>query len=86
MQNTFSRSLKLDATTEKKFYFKPDKTGGKFQYQVHINNDLEVKKFTLNKDGGSWKIQPQTVKLPEWLFTLEGQFNDNIEEALANQK
>jgi hypothetical protein len=86
MQNTFSRSFKLNETTEKKFYFKPEKTAGVLHYQVHINNDLELKKFTVIQQDGAWKIKPQTIRLPEWLYTLEQQFDEKIIEAIASQK
>lgn len=86
MQNTFSRSLRLDATTEKKFYFVPEKSKDVLQYNVHINNDPELKKFVLNKSDGEWKISAQQIKLPEWVYALQPQFHEQIEEALNSQK
>jgi hypothetical protein len=86
MQNTFSRSFRVDPTTEKKFYFVPEKSKDVLQYNVHINNDLELKKFVLTKDEGQWKIREQQVKLPEWVYTLQPQFHEKIEEALEGRK
>ena len=85
MQNTFSRSFNLDETTQKKFYFVPEKSNGVLKYLVHINNDVEVKKFTLEEENGAWKIKDQKVKLPEWLFKFETEFTEKIKEALATQ-
>lgn len=86
MQNTFSRSFKLDATTEKKFYFVPEKSKEVLLYNVHINNDPEAKKFVLDKSEGQWKIRTQQTKLPEWVYALQSQFHEKIEEALNDQK
>jgi hypothetical protein len=86
MQNTFSRVFSLDATTEKKFYFVPEKSANSLRYLVHTNRDVELKKFTMAATDGTWKIQPQTVRLPEWLFTLESQFDQQIKEVLELQK
>lgn len=85
MQNTFSRSFKLEEGTEKKFYFKPNKSGAELLYLVHTNRDPELKKFRILKIDGAWKVEPQVQKLPEWLFTLEQQFDASIKEAIASQ-
>lgn len=87
MQNTFSRTFRLNEETNKKFYFTPDKSGKELFYHVHINNDPEMKKFKMNKVDGGWKIGAlPATKLPEWLFTLETQFDHSIEEAIAGQR
>lgn len=86
MRNTFSRSFRLDDATEKKFYFIPVLSGAELSYKVHINRDPELKKFKVVKQEGTWKVELQSVKFPEWLFTLEPQFNISIEEAVASEK
>ncbi|KAA5532187.1 hypothetical protein F0919_15410 [Taibaiella lutea] len=86
MQNTFSRSFRLDATTEKKFYFVPEQSKDALHYNVHINNDPELKKFVLTKGEGQWKIKEQQIKLPEWVYTLQPQFHEKIEESLDSRK
>lgn len=86
MQNTFSRVFDLGQKVEKKFYFTPEQSGAGLYYQVHINKDPELKKFKMTRQEGAWKIEKQTVKLPEWLFTLETQFSSQIDEAIASQK
>jgi hypothetical protein len=86
MQNTFSRSFRLNAITEKKFYFVPVKSKDVLSYNVHINNDAEVKKFDLDLVDGKWKIRTQQKKLPDWVFELQPQFNEEILEALKSQK
>ena len=86
MQNTFSRSFKLDGAEDKKFYFKPDKSKDPAAYTVHINGDLEMKKFKMKKEDNNWKIEQQDVKLPTWLFSLESAFNTEIEQSLGLRK
>lgn len=86
MQNTFSRSFRLNATTEKKFYFVPAKSKDVLSYNVHINNDTEVKKFDMDMVDGKWGIRAQQKKLPDWVFTLLPQFNEKIQEALKDQE
>lgn len=81
MQNTFSRSFKLEGAEDKKFYFKPDKSINPEVYTVHINGDLEMKKFKMKKEEHNWKIEQQDAKLPTWLFTLESAFNTEIEQS-----
>jgi hypothetical protein len=86
MQNTFSRAFKLDGAEDKKFYFKPDKSNDPTAYNVHINGDVQMKKFRMKKEGDAWKIEQQDVKLPTWLFTLESAFNSEIEQSIGNRK
>ena len=86
MQNTFSRSFKIDGAEDKKFYFKPDKAKEPTAYSVHINSDLEMKKFKMKKEDNTWKIEKTGLKLPEWLFTLESAFNSEIEQSVALRK
>lgn len=87
MQNTFSRSFKMEGAEDKKFYFKPDKSNDPAVYSVHINGDLEMKKFKMKKEqDNAWKIDRQEAKLPEWLFTLEAAFNAEIQHAVELRK
>ncbi|WP_118953564.1 hypothetical protein [Taibaiella helva] len=86
MQNTFSRSFRLNATTEKKFYFVPVKSKDVLSYNVHINSDVEVKKFDLDMVDGKWGIRAQQKKLPEWVFELQPQFHEEIQKALQGQE
>ena len=51
MQNAFSRVFSLNPTTEKEFYFVPEKSGNSLQSLVHINRDFELKKFTMQSVG-----------------------------------
>ena len=86
MQNTFSRSFRLNATTEKKFYFVPVKSKDVLSYNVHINNDAEVKKFDMDMVGGKWEIRSQQKKLPDWVLELQPKFHEEILETLKGQK
>lgn len=86
MQNTFSRSFKIDGAEDKKFYFKPDKSTDPSAYTVHINGDLEMKKFKMKKTDNAWKIEKQDMKLPTWLFSLESAFNSEIEQSMGLRK
>lgn len=86
MQNTFSRSFRLNATTEKKFYFVPVTSKDVLSYNVHINSDVEVKKFDLDMVDGKWGIRAQQKKLPEWVFELQPQFHEEIQKALQGQE
>jgi hypothetical protein len=87
MQNTFSRSFKIDGAEDKKFYFKPDKSTGASAYTVHINGSAEMKKFKLKKEqDNTWKIEQQDQKLPDWLYTLEPAFNTEIEQSAGSRK
>lgn len=87
MQNTFSRTFTLEGSEDKKFYFTPNKSDAPTDYTVHINRSMEMKRFKMKKaDGNSWKIEAQEQRLPEWLFSLESQFNTQIEESLGSRK
>lgn len=85
MQNTFSRTFQLAGAEDKKFYFKPDKSDDPATYTVHINGDIEMKKFKMKKEANSWKIEHQQ-KLPQWLYTLEAAFNTEIEQSALIRK
>lgn len=86
MQNTFSRSFRINAAIEKKFYFVPVKSKDVLSYNVHINSDAEVKKFDLDLVDNKWEIRAQQKKMPEWVFELQSQFHEKIEEALRGQQ
>ncbi len=83
MRNTFSRTFVSEDQQNKKFYFVPQKAGSTTNYNVHINCDLEVKKFKMKKDNNSWKIEAQEQKLPSWLFQLEAQFSEELNLSIA---
>lgn len=84
MRNTFSRTFVSEDQQDKKFYFVPQKAGSTTNYNVHINRDLEVKKFKMKKeDNNSWKIEAQEQKLPSWLFQLEAQFSDELNQSIT---
>jgi hypothetical protein len=87
MQNTFSRSFKIDGAEDKKFYFKPDRSTDASAYTVHINGSVEMKKFKMKKEqDNTWKIEKQDQKLPDWLYTLESAFNTEIEQSISLRK
>jgi len=86
MQNTFSRSFKVEGAEDKKFFFKPDKSNDPSAYSVHINGDLEMKRFKMKKQDDTWKIEQQDVKLPKWLFSLESAFDTEIQQSETMRK
>ena len=87
MRNTFSRTFVSEDQQNKKFYFVPQKAGSTTNYNVHINRDLEVKKFKMKRDENEvWKIEAQQERLPSWLFKLESQFNDELNQSIATNK
>lgn len=83
MRNTFSRTFLSENNQDKKFYFVPQKSGSVTNYNVHINRDPEVKKFKMKMENNNWKIETQEQKLPSWLFQLESQFSDELNQSIA---